>query len=199
MSTFSPQTPTPLLAMAPIDYTEMTRALKRCERYLGCRSSVNTTKSEKERIFEKSVVFIAIDLEADDSKPQRITELGVSVLDTNAIQDVRPGNNVENWMRFVKSSHWRILNQEQELGQWNSKNRYVKDKPDAFGLGVTQEKTMEEMKPIIRKQFEEPFLKGVEVEERSTKHTKRKLVFVAHSLKSDLDFLSQLDFDPRKQ
>jgi len=57
---------------------------------------------------KEDVVFIAIDVEAYEHDNRRITEVGVSTLDTPDLTDVVIGEGGGNWISHIHSRHFRI-------------------------------------------------------------------------------------------
>ena len=62
--------------------------------------------------FENSVVFICIDVEAYEWDNRKITEIGVSTLDTLDLVGIAPGEGGENWFTHIRSRHIRIRGRE---------------------------------------------------------------------------------------
>lgn len=59
-------------------------------------------------ITESSVRFVCVDVEAYERDADIITEIGLSVLDTEDIMDIPPGEDGKNWFPKIKTYHLRI-------------------------------------------------------------------------------------------
>ena len=57
---------------------------------------------------ESSVVFVCIDIEAFEFRPNQITEIGVATLDTNDIKGVAPGKSGRNWWKMIRAQHFIV-------------------------------------------------------------------------------------------
>lgn len=79
---------------------------------------------------ERSVVFVSIDIESMEEYKKIITEVGISVLDTNDIIGVAPGDGGENWFSLIKARHLLI----REYATFRN-TRFVHGCPDRFGFG----------------------------------------------------------------
>lgn len=88
--------------------------------YLGLRASVDT----------QDVVFICVDVEAIERRPNPISEIGFAILDTKDIRGVEPGPCGENWRTSLRCHHLRVW---EYAGLRNQ--QYVKGCPDAFDFG----------------------------------------------------------------
>lgn len=79
---------------------------------------------------EDSVIFISIDVEADEFNHKLITEIGVATLDTLDLVKLAPGDVGKNWMQHIRARHFRIF-----------ENRHIVNKvhvagcPDGFEFG----------------------------------------------------------------
>lgn len=58
--------------------------------------------------FDMDSIFIAIDLEAWESPPRMVTEVGIATLDTRDLKNVAPGNVGKNWHSLIRGRHIRI-------------------------------------------------------------------------------------------
>lgn len=115
--------------------------VKRVQRYLGLRRRV--LESIPEGPFapldltqptgiepEKSVVFVAIDLEAYELDQSMITEVGLAVLDTEDIANVAPGEGRKNWFDRIKARHIRV-----KENRWALNSIHVQGRAEYFDFG----------------------------------------------------------------
>src|SRR5271163_4320162 len=54
---------------------------------------------------EGEVVFICIDVEANERNASQITEIGVATLDTRDLKSLTPGKRGENWSAKLRARH----------------------------------------------------------------------------------------------
>ncbi|KAF2483319.1 hypothetical protein BDY17DRAFT_145386 [Neohortaea acidophila] len=186
--------------MARRDFKAMTRSLKRCERYLGYRrpNEAGEIRTDPQHppssLPEHPVIFVSVDFEADETN-QRITEMGITSLDTELLLGVEPGVDGIGWMNLAYSHHYLIAGTDNMLGDYTKRGKFSKSNPGGFIKGKTQERTLDEMRKIVREHFEGPFSSnGV----RTAVRNRRELVLVAHGRTNEFKYFEQLDFDPRK-
>lgn len=116
------------------------RNVKRVQRYLGLRRRV---LSNPEGPFtpldltqptgiepEKSVVFVAIDLEAYELDQSIITEVGLAILDTAKMSNVAPGEGSKNWFDLIEARHIRV-----KEFSWAQNSRHVQGRAEYFDFG----------------------------------------------------------------
>lgn len=104
---------------------EWSHSLKRVQRYLGLRqtrtpfytANSNTLElphttfhpdSHAPFVFDQDVVFICVDVEAYEKDHNKITEIGISTLDTRDLTLTTPGKGGQNWMKLIRARHFRI-------------------------------------------------------------------------------------------
>lgn len=59
--------------------------------------------------FDQSVVFVCVDVEAYERDQKKITEVGISTLDTLDIIKIPPGEGGIEWMKHIRARHFRIV------------------------------------------------------------------------------------------
>lgn len=114
--------------------------VKRVQRYLGLRRKV---QSVPEGPFtplnltqptgiepEKSVLFVAIDLEAYELNQSMITEVGMAILDTADLTNAAPGEGTKNWFDLIKARHIRV-----KEFSWATNHRHVQGRAEYFDFG----------------------------------------------------------------
>lgn len=87
------------------------------QKYLGMKPSTIPT----------DVVLICVDVEAIETSPNCITEVGFAILDTATIKRLACA---DSWFEFIQTHHLRI---REYAGHRN--NRYVQGCPDRFDFG----------------------------------------------------------------
>ena len=79
---------------------------------------------------EGSVVFVCVDVEAYERNINLVTEIGIATLDTKDITAVMPGEGGLDWMKLIRSRHFRI-NEYKHLRN----TEFVDGCADRFGFG----------------------------------------------------------------
>jgi len=79
---------------------------------------------------EGGTVLLSIDVELMENNSSVVTEIGLSILDTNDIASISPGKKGMNWFPLIKSRHLRV----QEY-RYFVNHKYVRGCPDLFDFG----------------------------------------------------------------
>lgn len=79
---------------------------------------------------EGDVVFVCIDVEANERNSKQITEVGISTLDTRDLRSLAPGERGENWIDKIRARHFRINEYKHIVN-----SEYVSGCPDRFEFG----------------------------------------------------------------
>lgn len=77
-------------------------------------------------------VFVCIDCEAFELEQNKVTEVGVAVLDTRLLREVEPGENGKNWIAKMTYAHFRPVEYA-----YNVNRRFVHGAEDQFAFGNT--------------------------------------------------------------
>ncbi len=120
------------------------QSTKRIQRYLGLRQEIYYP-SDGTRIappkpldlnfpmvnkMDKSVLFVAIDIEAYEFDQNCITEVGIVTLDTKDLETIAPGEGGENWFEKMQARHLRIAEHT-----WAVNKRHIKGCANRFDFG----------------------------------------------------------------
>lgn len=109
---------------AIVQRQDMVRQGLRAQRYLGLlpksedslmpdistlsiSEPVNVTKPVP-HAFEMDAIFIAIDLEASETPPRVVTEVGIATLDTRDLKGIAPGEVGKEWHTLIRGRHIRV-------------------------------------------------------------------------------------------
>lgn len=145
--------------------------------------------------FDSEPVLIAVDVEAYERAPSRITEIGISTLDTRDLKGVAPGWFGAHWCPYIRSRHVRIIeNAHLENSQ------FVTGCANDFRFGVSEMVHEAVIQEYIATFFRPPFSKLAEqqkastftvspVEDISDDEERRTIVLVGHSFDNDLRYL----------
>ncbi|KAI9717749.1 MAG: hypothetical protein M1812_004478 [Candelaria pacifica] len=206
------------------------RQLKRIQRYLGlreCRSptdgskqinwgavpgELSTTKEDSVSLelditkvapflFEESIVFISVDVEAYERDHNLITEIGISTLDTLDLQDLPPGIDGKDWMAKIRARHFRV----QEYSHLHNKD-FVDGCGDRFEFGESEWISIKDTPQIIAGCFRFPFSAAVPTDTSVGQfndasddgNKKRNIILVGHDVSNDITFLQNLGYNPIK-
>ncbi|KXT03901.1 hypothetical protein AC578_9319 [Pseudocercospora eumusae] len=132
----------------------------------------------------QDAVIICIDCEAYELDHNKVTEVGVSMFDTRDAPEAIAETSKEELFSKIVSSHYRI----EEYGHLRN-NRFSKGNPGSFAFGTSTWTGLADIKQTLQNVFEDaaklsPPLTGL-----------RKIVFVGHAIKNDLEYLRKLNFD----
>ncbi|TID24366.1 hypothetical protein E2P81_ATG02669 [Venturia nashicola] len=179
------------------------KQLKRAQRYLGVRPKKEIDEEQAAPAiptidhslpvpypFENSPVFVCIDVEAYERSNKIITEIGVATLDTLDLNGVPPGVSGQNWQSKIRARHFRIKEHERYRN-----GRFVSDAADQFEFGSSEFISLKDAPAMIASCFKPPFSvpNGPEATEGEEK---RNIIFVAHDVNSDIQFLRQIGYNP---
>lgn len=99
---------------------ERDQMLRNTQKYLGMKPSTSPT----------DVVLICVDVEAVETSPNCITEVGFAILDTAIVKRLARTDGSDHWFQYIQTHHLRI---REYAGHRN--NRYVQGCPDRFDFG----------------------------------------------------------------
>lgn len=132
-------------------------------------------------------VFVCIDLEAFEFAQNKITEVGVSILDTRSLLDTDPGSDGSAWLAKINTHHI-IIDEHKKLVN----KRFVHGCPDKFNFGQSQYIKLKDIHKTLTNLFANPSPQtSLESDQGS-----RKLILVGHGLSNDTTFMKALQFAP---
>ena len=166
--------------------------------------------------FHQNVVFISVDIESDEQDHKKVTEIGISTLDTLDLIGVPPGEGGVHWMKKIRARHFRIA-------EWaHLKNSvHVSGCPDKFleKFGTSEWISVVNAPQIVASCFRHPFSEpghytafpekadtigryGLD-KQLLTHHLQpfteiqqtRNIVLVGHDIKSDIAYLRTVGYD----
>ncbi|KAK0711091.1 hypothetical protein B0H67DRAFT_646498 [Lasiosphaeris hirsuta] len=161
-------------------------SIKRVQRYLGLRKKSAAAEKAKPSLdlsmsmaeeMERSVVFIAIDLEAYEHENNKLTEIGVAILDTAKISNVAPGEGGKKWFDFIDAHHIRV-----KENAWMRNSTYLAGCPDRFDFGESDVVLLDECAATLDKIINESAIG-------------RPVVLVFHEASSDIRYLNLIGYD----
>ncbi|KAJ4268712.1 hypothetical protein NW762_002780 [Fusarium torreyae] len=126
------------------------------------------------------VVFICVDVEAIERKPNPISEIGFAILDTRDIKGVDPKSVGRGWWPMIKTYHLRVY---EYAGLRN--HQFVKGCPDNFNFGESTFPPKDNIGEAIMAILD-PYLLD-----------ERNIVIVGHDVKQDINYFGTLGIDLR--
>ncbi|KAF2091777.1 hypothetical protein K490DRAFT_33126 [Saccharata proteae CBS 121410] len=192
---------------------EWRRQLKRSQRYLGlrpktaeaanripdCIPAINSNEAAP-YIFDSSVVFVCVDIEAYERAHNKITEIGFAILDVNDLKGIAPGDRGQNWFSKIRARHFRI---SEHSHLHNSE--FVAGCADRFEFGKSEFISLMDVRATVASCFKKPFCGPKEdlvmADAESGGVTlnasqKRNVVFVGHDANQDINYLQTLGYNP---
>jgi hypothetical protein len=150
--------------------------------------------------FDRSVVFVCVDVESYEKAHDKITEVGVATLDTRDLEGVAPGKDGEGWRPKIRARHFRIEQYKHLINR-----DFVHGCPDRFDFGTSEFVRLEEAAAKVGTCFISPFcarsqegaedefvalMKNIDLGEQ------RNIIFLGHDTNSDVRYLTNLGFNP---
>ena len=102
--------------------------------------------------FEEEPIIISIDIESYERAHSLITEIGISTLDTLDLVNTALGDGGGNWMKHIRSRHFRIKGREHLINK-----EFVTGHPDEFQFGDSEFVSLTNAGSAIDSCFEWPF------------------------------------------
>ena len=161
--------------------------------------------------FHRNVVFICVDIESYERDHNKITEIGVSTLDTLDLITIPPGSNGEVWMNQIRCRHFRIV----EHAHLNNSD-FIAGCADRFEakFGESEWISIREAPKVIASCFKPPFSapgqyirypsnmrevprygSNIQPLVKDNPANKRNIVLVGHETRSDIDYLQKIGYD----
>lgn len=143
-----------------------------------------------EHPFNKSVLFVCVDVESYEKDHSKITEVGVATLDTRHLIGVAPGVDGKHWRTKINARHFRIR-EYQHL----TNSQFVSGCPDRFEFGTSEFIDLDEAAKYVEaccKPSSDAAGGGVSLLDPEEQ---RNIVFLGHDTNTDVEYLRQLGFD----
>lgn len=147
--------------------------------------------------FHDNVIFISIDVEAYERSRRTITEIGISTLDTDDLLGLTPGRGGAEWIKRIRSRHFRI-NESSHL----ENHEFVTGCADKFEkrFGTSEWISINDAPQVVASCFKYPF-SALAHQSDSTRFNqreaavKRNIVLVGHDVRADIDFLRSMGYN----
>ena len=162
--------------------------------------------------FDNDVVFVCVDVEAYEKDHKKITEIGISTLDTLDLVKTPPGEGGVEWMMKIRARHFRIV----EYAHLNN-TEYITGCADKFEekFGQSEWISLNEAPQVIASCFRHPFSAPGQYPSYpsnarlvgrygsgsqylppvNNNEPKRNIVLVGHDISADIQFLRNIGYD----
>lgn len=146
--------------------------------------------------FDQNVVFVCVDIEAWERDRGKITEIGISTLDTADLNCAAPGIGGVDWMAKIRPRHFRI----KENAHFVNKD-FLHGCPDRFEkcFGTSEFISIQDAPKVVASCFKSPFSATSNentVASGKQAEVTRNIVLVGHDTKNDIQYLRDLGYDP---
>lgn len=178
--------------------------LEKTCRYLGLDKIANepslqctNNKTPNSNSFHDNVIFISIDVEAYERSRGTITEIGISTLDTDDLLDLAPGRGGAEWIKRMRSRHFRI-NESSHL----ENHEFVTGCADKFEkrFGTSEWISIKDAPQVVASCFKYPFSalghqsQSTEINQKEAV-VKRNIVLVGHDVRADISYLRSMGYN----
>ncbi|KAK6008196.1 hypothetical protein QM012_000099 [Aureobasidium pullulans] len=140
-----------------------------------------------QRLKAAEPVFVCIDLEAFEFAHEKITEVGVSVLDSRHVVGTDPGPDGNEWLSKISTRHILIKEHKHLVNK-----RFLHGCPDKFNFGDSEVVSLKNIHKTLTQLFDNPSPNSIQTSGPGS----RKLILVGHGLSNDTAFLKKLNFAP---
>ncbi|OHE94659.1 QDE-2-interacting protein [Colletotrichum orchidophilum] len=163
--------------------------------YLGLRPKASDVNEKDKKVeldrpvphaLEQNVVFVCIDIEVAEEHHGTVLEIGVSILDTNYLVGVPPGENGCNWVPFIKTRHF-ITEDYRHIRN----RKYIKGCPELFNFGKSEYPKLSELAHEVRTAVSDLSFDGHEDVAEADKRP-RNIVLLGHDLGADLGYMKKM-------
>lgn len=162
--------------------------------------------------FENNVVFVCVDVESYERDHKKVTEIGISTLDTLDLVNTPPGEGGLDWMEKIRARHFRIA----EYAHLQN-TEFITGCADSFEkkFGESEWISINEAPQVIASCFRHPFsapgqYPSCPVDSRvvgrygfgsqflppvNDSAPKRNIILVGHDISADIQYLRTIGYD----
>ena len=194
-----------------MSWDDSQRAQEEYEKAAGIRLPPIDLAASAPFPFDRNVVFVCVDVEAYERDQRRVTEIGISTLDTLDMIKVPPGERGEEWMKLMRCRHFRIV----ETSHLNN-SEFISGCADRFReqFGTSEWISIKQAPQVIASCFKSPFsTPGQYTPYPASIHDvprhgfnvlplvqddpniKRNIILLGHDVRSDIDYLRKIGYD----
>lgn len=143
--------------------------------------------------FDRSVVFVCVDVEAFERDHTKVTEVGIATLDTRDLSGVPPGKNGENWRSLIRARHFRIRDHAHLVN-----SEFVSGCPSSYHFGQSEFISLSDAPAFAASCFQSPFCAEpgrIPTGKESELGEMRNLIVLGHDTLADVKYLKDLGFN----
>lgn len=140
-----------------------------------------------QRLKAAEPVFVCVDLEAFEYAQDKITEVGVSVLDSRHVVGNDPGPDGNEWLSKIVTRHLIIKEHKHLVNK-----RFLHGCPDKFNFGKSEVVPLHQVHMALTRLFINPSPGSALASNQGA----RNLILVGHGLSNDTAYLNKLNFAP---
>lgn len=127
-------------------------------------------------------IFFSVDVEWKEKNASQVTEIGISILDTQDLVDP-PGLHGANWVKKIRSHHLRVSEHRLHVNK-----QYCRGCPGDFNFGTSEFVGSADIGARVDHFFSPPY--DGSQSDSSPESKIRPLIYVGHNTKTDLDQLA---------
>ena len=193
-------------------YEESRAAQAAYEKAAGLKLPTLVATSPAPYPFDNDVVFVCVDVESYERDHKKITEIGISTLDTLDLLNTPPGEGGVEWMKKIRARHFRIA----EYAHLQN-TEFINGCADRFEekFGKSEWISINEAPQVIASCFRHPFSTPGQyasypsdvrmvgrygcgsqyVPPVNKDAPKRNIVLVGHEISGDIQYLRNIGYD----
>lgn len=187
----------PAGAVAGVAIDSWSAQLEKTCRYLGLDKLATNAKALASDSFHDNVIFISVDVEAYERSRRKITEIGISTLDTADLLDLTLGKDGAEWTKRMRSRHFRIIESSHLQN-----HEFITGCGDRFEerFGTSEWISIKDAPQTVASCFKYPF-SALKHQGNSTNinqgetAAKRNIVLVGHDIRADIDYLRSIGYN----
>lgn len=161
--------------------------------------------------FNLKVVFVCVDIEVHETNSRKVTEVGISTLDTADLVSRPLGEGGTDWKKQMRCRHFRVADYAYIVNK-----RFVTGCPDKFmpDFGTSEWISVNEIPEVVAACFRPPYSKpghytphptkledcprfGSKIQPLTSSEecAKRNIILVGHDIRSDISYLRSIGYD----
>lgn len=166
--------------------------MDRVQQYFGLRpagagivikiSPVNVDKPSPWQ-YPDGPIFFSVDVEWKERNATQVTEIGISILDTQELRGVHPGLHGTKWVSKIRSHHLRVSEYRLHVNK-----EFCGGCPNDFNYGASEFVGSANLGKRIDDFFWPPY--DGSPADRSPEAKKRNLIYLGHNTQQDLEQLA---------
>ncbi|QIW95477.1 hypothetical protein AMS68_000995 [Peltaster fructicola] len=137
-------------------------------------------------LHQSDVIFISIDIEAYERDHSKVTEVGVSTLDTRDLLQVAMGHGGRDWRKAVRARHF-LIHEHKHLVN----HAFVRGCPGDFDFGTSESVGLADLPKVLTSCLHHPYSK---LDDASLSDEPRKIVIIGHDIGNDIKYCHQIGF-----